>query len=324
MNAKNLFVLGLAAALLSCTGCGPGPSGTMNRGPVYQADFKGEVGSEWNHQTISRTKKGDRPYLGDFFQGSKPTLTLASLPPHRLVRVTFDLFLFKSWDGSSPIWGPGLFDARVGGQDGRSLLHATFSNCGFFRDNNEQSFPDNYPARPYGAWTLATEKQSLGAMMDWGGPARTFDSSGVYHMVFTFPHTEAKISLEFDSTLPESSKKPFGLTNFKLEVLPELVKFTAQEMDQLWKDLGNPDPKMFWEARWKLVSAGDATTEYIGKHYGDLKIPANLPLRNPGGNAKPYPLHFAAIHSERARWVLEAIHTPAAMDLKKGIPTLAD
>jgi hypothetical protein len=118
---------------------------------VYENDFTNPPGAEWSHQEIRLTNKGARPYLGDFLPDGKPTFTLKALPPHKLLRCSFDLFLMGSWDGSSPTWGPGLFAVNVGGGDGRSLLYATFSNCGFFTNNNEQSFPDNYPARPYEA-----------------------------------------------------------------------------------------------------------------------------------------------------------------------------
>jgi hypothetical protein len=293
-------------------------------GTVYQADFASMPGEEWNLRLTSTTEKGQRPFLGKFSPDDRPALTLKALPPHKLVRVSFDLFLFRSWDGSHPSWGPGLWDMKVGGEDGRTLVHSTFCNCGFFSDNNEQTFPDSYPARPYPAWTLATENQTLGTIQDWGGPDRTFDASAVYHMVMSFPHTAADVAFEFQSTLPDNPNKPYGLTNMKVEALPELATFTAAELDQLWKDLGAADPKTFYEARWKLISAGDAASECIGKRYRDLTIPAHPTMTAPGGNVLPYPMEAPVIHRERARWVLEAIHTPAALALKKEIPTVIE
>ncbi len=307
------------------TGAPPSPEVPASKpGIVYENNFTAEPGAEWSTGSLKATLAGGRPYLGDFFPSSKPTLSL-KLPPHKLVKLTFDLFLMKSWDGSSPMWGPGLMDIRLGGDDGRSLLHATFCNCGFFSDNNEQSFPDNYPSRPYPAWALAVENQSLGNMVDWGGPQRTFDSSAVYHMVYTFPHADERIDIQWSSMLPDNPNKPFGLTNVKVEALPELAAFTNAEMDELWNDLGDISGggvKKFYEARWKLVSAGDSATIYIASHYTQLKIPDNITIVDPKGTVKPYPTQATVIHRERARWVLEAIHTPAALELKKAIPTV--
>jgi hypothetical protein len=300
------------------------PPRQLQLGTVYQSDFTATPGEEWNIPIIGTTEKGARPFLGKFLPYHKPTFTLKGLPPHKLLRVTFDLYLFRSWDGSHPSWGPGLWDMKVSGDDGRTLVHATFSNCGFFRDNNEQSFPDNYPAKPYPAWTLATENQTLCTTQDWGGPDRTFDASGVYHLVMPFPHTDSEVILEFQSTLPDNPDKPYGLANMKVEALPDLVKFSAAELDQLWKDLGANDAKTFYEARWKLISAGDAATDCIAWNYKGLKLPDDPAMKTPGGKVLPYPTESAFIHRERARWVLEAIHTPAALALKKAIPSVIE
>lgn len=96
----------------------------------FNAFDESPPGTEWSIATVSRTKKGNRPYLGDFVPGQPVTLTLGALPPHKLVRVSFDLFLQRSWDGSSPIWGATRWDMELG--DGRSLIHTSFCNCGFF------------------------------------------------------------------------------------------------------------------------------------------------------------------------------------------------
>ena len=292
---------------------------------VYENDFTTDPGPQWNVQVMNRTLAGDRPYFGGF-EGldRQPLLPLERLPAHKLVRVTFDLFLMKSWDGSSPSWGPGLLDIKLGGADSRSLLHATFSNCGFFNDNNEQSFPDDYPSRPYPAWTLATEHQTLGTIVSWGGENRTFDTSAVYHMVFTFPHNTPDLVLQFKSSLPDNPRKPYGLSQMKVEALPQLAAYTAAELDALWLDLGSPDARKSYDARWKLIAAGDAATDCIAHHHQDLIIPDHPIIKTPGGTAKPYPMEAPVIHRERARWVLEAIHTPAALDLKKQIPTVLE
>jgi hypothetical protein len=130
------------------------------------------------------------------------------------------------------------------------------------------------------------------------------------------------VVLEFKSILTRDPTKPFGLTNMKVTALPDLAMYTPQDFDQLWQDLGSPDPQTFYDARWKLVAANDTATEYIATHYLDLKIPGVLNIKNPGGTVLPYPMDLAVIHRERARWVLEAIHSPAALELKERLPTV--
>jgi hypothetical protein len=284
---------------------------------VYQHSFLTPPGPEWQPARIARTLKGERPYLGGFYPHEHPTLSLMNLPPHRLVRFTFDLYLMGSWDGSSPVWGPGLLDVNVG--DGRSLIHSTFCNCGFFIDNNEQSFPDTFPAKPFPAWTLAVENRSLGNMQSWGGPERTFDASGVYHLVLTFPHSEPSIEFLFQSTLPDNPNKPYGLANVQVETLPDLASFTDEEFDALWAKLGGADAAAFFEARWKLISAGDAAVAYIAAHLPPIpRGPLPDPVKS-GRILLPFPTSPDEILLQRARQVLDTIHTPAALDLKARI-----
>lgn len=37
------------------------------------------------------------------------TLSLTNLPPHRELNLAFDLYIIRSWDGDSPIFGPDRF-----------------------------------------------------------------------------------------------------------------------------------------------------------------------------------------------------------------------
>lgn len=335
---------------------------------VYQSDFTAEAGSEWNVRTVSRTAQGDRPQLGPFFPPDSPALTVKDLPPHKLLRMTFDLYLTKSWDGSSPGWGPSLFELAL--SDERKLIYASFTNCGFFTDNNEQSFPDNYPAIPYQGFTLAAERQSLGGTQDFGGgPGRIFDCSSVYHMVFTFPHAEPLAAFNFKTDIKgwQGPQKGYAIANLRVETLPELKQFSEPEFAKLWADLGSGLPETSFKARWELIAAGDAAVEYIGKHaeeplelkeeekkalaadmagpdpekamaaFYQLRVqgPTILPLIQPlitpqsdpfmrlaPSQFERYPSSATQSRLERAKWVLEAIHSPNAIALKRAMSRL--
>jgi hypothetical protein len=236
---------------------------------VYSNNFDEQpAGTEWSEHKVSRTLKGKRPYLGDFLCSEPVSLKLDTLPPHKLVRISFDLFLGRSWDGSSPQYGGTLWDMSLG--DARNLIHTSFCNSGFFDDNNEQAFPDTYPARPHPAWTGAVEKHSLGIFQSWGGPDRTYDTSCVYHMVLTFPHSADEILFKFVSTsLRADKKKYFGLTNVRVETLPELRIHTEKEFAGLWKDLGSAHPAQFFPAQWEFIASGEPAAEYIARHLGE-------------------------------------------------------
>lgn len=266
---------------------------------VYTSDFTGEVGAEWSHTKISKTPT-KRPYLGGFVE-QPVTFAHTNLPKHKYVRVTFDLFLLRSWDGSSKPWGEKIFDIEVAG--GPRLLHTTFGNCGFFRDNNEQAFPDTFPCRPHPAWTGASEKQTLGVKQGWGGPDRTFDVSSVYKMVLTFPHEGPGLSMTFKATMRKYKDKTWGLGNFKVETLVKGAKLNDEQLAQCWRELGDADPTVAFKAQWRLIEAGEAATTYIGAHLADPCNPTDADL---------------------AKWLDEttaeewAIAGPAFMRLKSG------
>jgi tetratricopeptide (TPR) repeat protein len=241
----------------------PTPSEEPGTTCVYRSDFTAAPGAEWSHPKIGKTPKDQRPYLGRFVE-QPVTLNLTTLPPHKLLRITFDLYLMGSWDGSSKAFGEKIWDLNL--LDGRSLLHTTFGNCGFFTDNNEQSFPDSYPCRPHPAWTGSVEHGTLGTTQSWGGPSRTWDVSSVYHFVLAFPHSEPEATFEFKATMRGGKDKGYGLANVQVDILPEWVSRSEPELADLWKTLGDADTDRCFKAQWDLIATGDAAVDYITKH----------------------------------------------------------
>ena len=59
---------------------------------VYENKFDAKPGPEWSHRMIGQTPLGNHHYLGDFVE-QPVELKLANLPRHRLLRVSFDLYL---------------------------------------------------------------------------------------------------------------------------------------------------------------------------------------------------------------------------------------
>ncbi len=344
------------------------PDGTTR---VYRTLLPGKPGEEWSEVRISKTKKGACPYLGDFRPADPITLTIPALPPHKLLQISFDLFLMRSWDGSSPNYGYARWDLDV---DDRNLIHTTFNNCGFFSDNNKEAFPDTWPARWHTAWTLAAEHETFGVMQTWG--TFTGDASSVYHFVLAFPHSEPNATFQFESHMEKNPKKFYGLTNVEVSTLPELASYPDDKFAMLWSDLGSSDTAAFWKAQWELTRAGDATTHFIASHLsenvdltsdqlkkavmelegadeartnaiyslivqqgcngvnpvtamlGDSSVPPLARQRlsewldNITFYAKYFPESATELRNERAKHLLNIIHTPAALALAEKIPDL--
>ena len=107
---------GVVVASRPETGGNGGPVRVVNGvGQVYLNNFiAGRPGPEWSHDRVNTTPAGDRPYLGGFV--TEPvSLELTKLPAHKLVRITFDLFLIKCWDGTNETYGNKIWDLSVAG-----------------------------------------------------------------------------------------------------------------------------------------------------------------------------------------------------------------
>jgi hypothetical protein len=183
-----------------------------SRTVVYQQDFEaGPPGAEWEpFNAVGATPVGNRHFLGPLGAEST-TLTLgpAILPAHTRLHLSADLFVIGPWNGNAlpPELPSDSWRLRVAG--GPELLRATFSNTRF-----NQSYPgvlgDAFPPR-----SNAVEVDTLGyAIPGFGG------GDAVYHLEFTFDHTDSSLVLEFDGMdLHTFGDRFWGLDNVRLEAL---------------------------------------------------------------------------------------------------------
>jgi hypothetical protein len=215
-------------------------------GHVYLSDFDGPIGTslpEWTSSEIryvcpqwpslagnlpapsvrtTASPRGQR-FLGEF--GGPPIvrpgalgfnrfrveqtvrLTLRDLPPHRALRVEFDLLVLKSWDGNSPAYGADRW--RFGVKGGPVLLDTTFSNNPkVAAEGSTQDFPQPGSAPHSGAVATGTLGYSA------------FFADSIYHFSFRFPHTEGDVALEFASSLFEgkgTDDESWGLQKVRVE-----------------------------------------------------------------------------------------------------------
>jgi hypothetical protein len=195
--------------LLALTGSLPVFSETAFNQSVYFNDFEGPVGPEWSDTNTDQTPITSQGFLGRFSNDSV-TLTLNSLPAHSIVRVAFDLFIIQSWDGNvdSDVWGLDVLG-------GPNLINTTFSavDC----SPGPQAFPDNFPGGINPAGTDAIETNSLGYPPVGCPPGEFMDT--VYHLEFTFPHTDDSITFPFfGEGLQGVSDESWGLDNVAVSV----------------------------------------------------------------------------------------------------------
>jgi hypothetical protein len=142
------------------------------------------------------------------------SLTLSNLPPHDALKVSFDLYVLKSWDGNSPTYGPDRWSLSVA--EGPTLIETTFSNNHKVRN---QGSDQNYPCPKNPPQTGAAVTNTLGY---------TFFGDSIYPLVFTFTHTGSGLTLNFSSSLFEGkglADESWGLDNVRVAtvVLPANV-----------------------------------------------------------------------------------------------------
>lgn len=157
---------------------------------VYANDFEESVGAEWSDATRSTSPSG-RVFLGDFANHTV-ALTLDDLPRHRYLRISFDLYVLRTMDGSDTTFGLDLFtfdEQRTG-----FSFPTTFSGYG-----GEQAFPGRYPESTHWAYAGATEINSLGyAWIDPDGTPVPMDV--VFPVEFTIAHTDDAAVFGFEAS----------------------------------------------------------------------------------------------------------------------------
>ncbi len=200
---------------------------------IYFNNFEGHISPEWSHDVVDVTPVGERRFLGPFGNDTV-ALTLANLPAHSRVRLSFDLFVIRSWDGNGEVLGRGP-DRWTLAVDQEKLLNTTFSNHPYMiycdLDNTgcdaahwqTQAFPGNCPDQQHPPQTGAAETQSLGYMYpfpphtDWTRP-----QDAVYHLISTCEHSRSSVAISFSaSELQSLEDESWGLDNVKIDIVQD-------------------------------------------------------------------------------------------------------
>ena len=225
---------------------------------AYANDFEKAAGGEWSHRDIGVTPKGRRRYLGPF-GNHEVRLTLKDLPAHTNLRVSFDLFVLRSWDGkewSSPGAGPDVWSAEVAGRG--KLLRCTFANQPM-QFSNQQTFPDPYPGPLHPPQTGAAERDSLGQAA--GGEEL---GSAVYRLSFAFPHRAGDLTLRFASAhLEPLDNESWGLDNVRVELAPSPPPPDEKHLRACWEALHGEQRVRAFRAYCDLLAAGEHAAVFL-------------------------------------------------------------
>jgi YD repeat-containing protein len=212
---------------------------------VYTNDFSVSAVAEWQPVKVATSSSGDQ-YWGRFGESRSCTLSLKDLPPHDQIQITFDLYLFESWDGNSTPYGPDIWGCRIVG--GPSLIETTFSSC---EGDSRQAYPGGHPGGDHPARTGASFTNTLSRC------------DLTYRLRFAVGHTNSSVTFEFyGSNLQVVEDESWGIDNVAVVAtypppligkgLPGLALVPAGETFHWRPDVKGQPPLRF---QWLLEGA---------------------------------------------------------------------
>jgi uncharacterized repeat protein (TIGR01451 family) len=191
-----------------------GGIGVARQRLAFAADGTAAPGAEWLGAAQSVSPSGES-FFGEF--GTAPVrLSLAGLPAHNTLLVTFDLYVIRSWDGvggddlgAQAIAGPDTWQVGIAGE--QPWLLTTFSNW----DDEWQSYPGTLSGGDRRAdGTGAVARNTLGYR--YGGAAQ----DATYHLAFGIAHSGDGVTLEFRAAgLQALGDESWGLDNVQVYAL---------------------------------------------------------------------------------------------------------
>ena len=196
---------------------------------VYKSTFEKKFEIDmWSEVKFGKAPDGTR-FLGPFLDKKSLYQTLPKLPPHRYVRLRFDLFVLYSWDGEKFKNGRDTWHVSV---EGGPLLFCTlFSNKIKVVAPNRvkrgdqanmptlQSFPDEYPLLAHKFSTGSAPQKAAKLGFEFARDDLEIESS-VYEIDLIFPHTGEDLTLIYSGHLSNHPiDEHWGLNNVVIDTI---------------------------------------------------------------------------------------------------------
>ena len=143
-------------------------------------------------------------------------------------------------------------------------------------NNNEQSYPDEYPWAAHPDWTGAKERQVDGLRPSGFVMAPAPDKTdSVYAVEMIFPHTDGELTLDFSGIYDDApGDQAWGVGNLRIEV-SDNAPTTADKLPALWDDLASSDAVRANAALWQFIGAGEAAKGFIAAKAAEIRRQMN-------------------------------------------------
>jgi hypothetical protein len=233
---------------------------TPVRRTVLTEDFEGEPKGDWSLWQTDRTPADGKGFLGQF-GAQAVTLAIDQLPPHKLLRVNFDLYVIRTWDGSQTVFGPDIWQLSL--VNGPALVRTTFNNCQRV-GSDQQAYPDDFPCPPHRCWTGAAARESLGYTYQFKTRG-TLPMDAVYRIEAVVPHRGAVAGLQLAAFYNDKGleNQSWGIDNLEVQTIDAFETLSDAELQQHWKLLAGDDPVLAVGSMWRLAAAGDGATRWV-------------------------------------------------------------
>jgi hypothetical protein len=185
-------------------------------GTVYFNDFESPTpNSEWSNARVSTGPYNGERHLGRF-SNQTTRLSIAGLPDHERVLLTFDLYIIASWDGNGGSGNPGPDRLAIQVVGSPTLVDSTFSGISSESDRRglRQSYPGSYLSQ-YRCGTGQIAWVPFNYPYQWGGTA----GASLYPMSFELEHSSESIEVVFRAWgLQGIDDESWGIDNIRLSV----------------------------------------------------------------------------------------------------------
>src|SRR5438067_9326522 len=178
-------------------------------------------GVRWSKPDTDDTPQGHVHFHGPF--GRENVDVSCNLGKHDFIRISFDLLIIHTWDGSWTLGADGLpaelgpDSFRLGVKGGQTLLYATFSNVPYVNESRFQNFPSPIPGDQMPAQSGAKETNTHGYLFPHFVTNPPVKQDATYHIEFIVPHHGDRAIVQMQGiNLQELLNESWGVSDFQL------------------------------------------------------------------------------------------------------------
>lgn len=240
----------------------------------------------WSKPDTDDTPQGNVHFHGPF---GRENIDVSCEPgKHDFIRISFDLLIMHTWDGSWTLGADGLpvelgpDTFRLGVKGGPTLIYATFSNVPYVNESRFQNFPSPVPGDQMPAQSGAKETDTHGYLFPTFVTNPPIKQDSTYHIEFVVPHHDAQAIVQMQGiNLQDLLNESWGVSDFRIVPLnaDQVKSPTLDALGAAFDEALRADSDKRMEAFAKLVTGMDTTTTWLQINVSSMPIDAQKVAR---------------------------------------------